>query len=251
MTERDASSDEMPGFTLPGRLRRERDDYVLDMILDGRSLPPDAPRDLQDLAQLLACLADPAEPGSLAGEADARSAFARAVPPVSISPAPGKGVPTDSMPTDGVPADGLATDGVPAAVAARVAAPRRSGPRRVRLAGVLAAVATVLASATAAAYADVLPGPVQEFAHRTIGAPPAPAAPAPPVPTPPGRAHSGGHQADAGEHHGQAGSRAPHGTARHSGRGHSDHPARPGHSGKPGHGGKPGHPPHPAHPVHS
>ncbi len=227
MSERDASSDEMPGFTLPGRPRRERDDLVLDGILDGRSLPPDSPRDLQDLAQLLACVAGPAEPGPLAGEAAARSAFRRAVPPASISPALRQAPLLQPAPRQAV---------------RRL----RTGPRRARLAAVLAAVAAVLASATVAAYADVLPAPVQDLAHRTIGAPAAPAAH-----NPAGPGHPAGHQAGTGKHHDHAGNRSADGPARHGGPGgpgHSGHPARPGHRAKPEHRGKPAHPAHPAHP---
>jgi hypothetical protein len=43
---------------------------------------------------------------------------------------------------------------------------------RARLAAIFA-TAAVAVGGTAAAYADVLPGPVQEFAHRLIDAPPA------------------------------------------------------------------------------
>lgn len=210
MSGRDASSDEMPGFSFSGLLGRERDDLALDMILDGRSLPPDASRDMHDLAQMLACLAEPAGPGSLAGEAVARSAFTRAVTPAGISSVP-------------PPADAVRTaprrDGQPAGH-------RRSAPRRARLAGVLAAVATVLATATAAAYADMLPGPVQDLAHTVIGAPAA---------TPAHPNHPGGHQTSSGHH-----------------RAHPAHPAHPASrsSGKATGHAKPGHPSHPAKPAH-
>ena len=76
----------MPGFPFPGRPGPEADD-LLGMILDGRSLPPDAPEDLHALAVTLADLAGPAGPGELAGEAAVRSALARRASPVGVSPA--------------------------------------------------------------------------------------------------------------------------------------------------------------------
>jgi hypothetical protein len=52
---------------------------------------------------------------------------------------------------------------------ARRPPPRRRAARPARLAGGLLVVLAGLGSA--AAYADVLPGPVQAFAHQVIGAP--------------------------------------------------------------------------------
>lgn len=110
------------------------------MILDGRSLPPDAPRDAHALAERLTDLAGPAEPGVLPGEAAARSVFARTAPPTGVSRRPDRRRP-------------------------RLPAPRAA------LAAALVAVTAGLGSA--AAYAGALPGPIQDFAHHVIGAPPA------------------------------------------------------------------------------
>ena len=109
----------------------------------GQRLPPDAPRQIRVLAHRLTDLARPAGPGELPGEAAAMSAFRQAASPGS----------TKSL-----------------------APARRRRPRlmagRARLAAIFATAAVVVGG-TAAAYADVLPGPVQEFAHRLIDAPPA------------------------------------------------------------------------------
>src|SRR5215472_4601738 len=73
----DASSGEMPGFSYPSRPRRELGEPLLDALLEGRSLPPDAPVELCAVAEMLADLAGPAEPSELAGEAAARLGLAR------------------------------------------------------------------------------------------------------------------------------------------------------------------------------
>ena len=140
----DASSGEMPGFPFPGRPGRDHDEPVLDTILDGKSPPPDSPQEMHALAEVLASLAGPAEPGDLAGEAAALTAFTRSVSPARISAA--------------------------ARRPARRRSPWSQRPRRPRLAVGLAVLATLLGG-TAAAYADVLPAPVQEIAHETFGAP--------------------------------------------------------------------------------
>jgi hypothetical protein len=134
---------EMPGFP-PGRPGGERDEPLLDMIFDRRPIPPGAPPEMHDLVQMLAAAAGPAEPGDLAGEATALAAFARLVSPASVSPA-----------------------------AMRPARRWLSGrPARARLPMAAALVTTVagLASITAA-YVGVLPGPIQQVAHVTVGAP--------------------------------------------------------------------------------
>jgi hypothetical protein len=65
-----------------------------------------------------------------------------------------------------------------------------------KLAAAAATAAVTFAGATAAAYAGVLPAPVQNFAHDTIGTPPAhPAAPQPHPATPTGPRAAGGHAA--------------------------------------------------------
>jgi hypothetical protein len=133
----------MPRFPLPSRPGSELGEPLLDALLDGQTLPPDAPEQARTVAEMLADLAGPAEPGELAGEAAARSAFARCPSPAGVSPP------------------------------ARRSGRRRSWPSRSpRLAAALIAAAVGLGG-TAAAYAGVLPGPVQDFAHHLIGAPPA------------------------------------------------------------------------------
>jgi hypothetical protein len=97
------------------------------------------------VAEMLADLAGPAEPGELAGEAAARLGLARAASPAGISP-----------------------------VAHRSARRRRSWifvPGGARLGAALIAAAAGLGG-VAAAYAGALPGPVQNIAHHMIGAPP-------------------------------------------------------------------------------
>jgi hypothetical protein len=144
MTGPDASYGEMHGFPFPGRPGHDRDEPALDDILDGRSVPPDSPQELHPLAEMLASLAGPAEPGDLAGEAATLTAFTRTVSPARISPA-----------------------------ARRPARQRSAGPPRPRRPGLAAslALAAALLGGTAAAYADVLPAPAQEVAHVTFGAP--------------------------------------------------------------------------------
>jgi hypothetical protein len=145
MRDRDASSGEMPGFPPLSRPGRELGEPLLDAILEGRSLPPDAPEELCVVAEMLADLAGPAEPGELAGEAAARLGLARAASPAGISP-----------------------------VAHRSARRRRSWisvPGGARLGAALIAAAVGLGGA-AAAYAGALPGPIQDIAHHVFGAPP-------------------------------------------------------------------------------
>src|SRR5215831_8645686 len=203
----------MPGFFHPGRPSRELGEPLLDALLEGRSLPPDAPVELCVVAEMLADLAGPAEPGELAGEAAARLGLTRLAHPASISPA-----------------------------AHRSARRRRSWtsvPGAVRLGGALIAAAVGLGGA-AAAYADALPGPFQDLAHHLIGAPPAHRA-SPPSPRPgtsPGARrgpHSGRHRAKGhskAKSHGKAkghskaskptAATTPPGQARHH-----DHPPQP------------------------
>jgi hypothetical protein len=213
----DASSGEMPGFCHPSRPRRELGEPLLDALLEGRSLPPDAPVELRVVAEMLADLAGPAEPGELAGEAAARLGLARAPSPAGISPA-----------------------------AHRSARRRRSWisvPGTVRLGGALIAAAVGLGGA-AAAYAGALPSPLQNLAHHLIDAPPAHRA-RPPRPRPgvpgreaqrrprPGQASGHGKHAH-GKAKGHGKARTPPGRAKH----HAAHPAHP------------AHPEHPAFPAH-
>ena len=140
MTGPDASSDEMPGFPLPGRLGRERDEPALDMILDGLSPPADAPLQLRGLSQLLAHLAAPAGPGELTAEAEVLSGFRRCVAAAGASRVVRRPVRRRST---------------------RRLAPDRTGP----------VVAAAGLGGTAGAYAGVMPGPVQDFAHHAIARP--------------------------------------------------------------------------------
>jgi hypothetical protein len=134
---------EMPGF-FPGRPGGERHEPLLDMIFDRRPLPPGAPPEMHDLARLLTAVAGPGEPEELAGEATALAAFARLASPVGISPA--------------------------ASRPARRWLSGRPARARLPLAAALVATAAGLGSISAA-YAGVLPDPIQHFAHDTFGAP--------------------------------------------------------------------------------
>jgi hypothetical protein len=146
MTGPDAMHSEMPGF-FPGRPGGERDEPLLDMIFDRRPLPPGAPPEMHDLARLLTAVAGPAEPGELAGEATVLAAFARHAFPADISPA--------------------------ASRPARRWLSGRPARARLPLAAALVTAAAGLGGITAA-YAGVLPGPIQHFAHDSFGAPPPP-----------------------------------------------------------------------------
>ena len=154
MSAPDASPHEMPGFPTPSRPGGEHDEPLLDMIFDGRAIPPDAPQEMHDLERMLAALAGPAEPGELAGEAAARAAFVRLASPASISPAA-------SWPAARQAARRPVSHREPR---------RRPARRRAGRAAALCAAAAVLVS-TAAAYAGVLPEPIQQMAHVTVGAP--------------------------------------------------------------------------------
>lgn len=146
------------------------------MILERRSIPPGAPPEIHGLARMLAAVAGPAEPGDLAGQAAAQAAFARLMSPPGGSHA--------------------------ALRSARRSLPERPARGRLPLAVALAAAAAGLGSA-AAAYADVLPSPIQHFAHVAFGAPAPPRdftlhAPAGTTPT---HRHPGpGASASAGSH---------------------------------------------------
>jgi hypothetical protein len=146
MSGRGASSGEMPGSHPPDRPGRELSEPHLDALLDGHFVPPDTPEELRVVAAMLAELADPAEPGELAGEAPARMAFARRAAPAGASP--GNRRRPSWLPT----------------LAAGFAA-------------VLVAATVGLGSVAAAGYAGMLPRPMQALAHHAIGAPPARAAP--------------------------------------------------------------------------
>ena len=139
-----AMHDEMPGY-FPGRPGGgEHDEPLLDMILDRRPLPPGAPPEMHVLARTLAAAAGSADPRDLAGEAAALAAFRRSASPAGVSHA--------------------------AQRPARRWLPRRSGRGRLPIAAALVGAAAGLGSITAA-YVGVLPGPIQQMAHVTVGAP--------------------------------------------------------------------------------
>ena len=172
MSGPDAMHGEMPGF-FPGRPGGEHDEPLLDMLLERRPIPPGAPPEVHDLARMLVAAAGPAEPGELAGEAAAMAAFARRASPAGISPA-----------------------------VSRSARRRLSGwsaRGRVPLAAAVTAVTAGLGS-TAAAYAGVLPNPIQQFAHETILAPAPPGASHPSMASAASPQPSAGRQAGAAEH---------------------------------------------------
>jgi hypothetical protein len=143
MSGPDAMHDEMPGI-FPGRPGGEHGEPLLDMLLERRPIPPGAPPELHDLARMLAAAAGPAEPGDLAGEAAVLAAFTRRV----TRPGPSHAAPRS----------------------ARRWLSGRPPRGRLPLAAALVVAAAGLGS-TAAAYAGVLPGPIQHLAHAAMGAP--------------------------------------------------------------------------------
>ena len=179
-------------------------DAAYEALLAGSLLPADADEGLRPLAEAVAALTVAPSPREAAGEPDARAVYRAGF--------------------------------------VRPSRPARAGRWRRRvlasvLSAKLAAAAVVAAGGlTAAAYADVLPAPVQNFAHHTVGAPAPhaaatpgrPATPAGPAPSGPGASQGGG---------------TPSAAPSHTPAGRS--------SGKPaGHPSHPGHPTHPAHPSH-
>jgi hypothetical protein len=140
----DAMHDEMPGF-FPGRPGGEHDEPLLDMILERRPIPPGAPPEFHGLARVLAAVTGPAEPGDLAGQDAAHAAFTRLASRPGTSHA--------------------------ALRSARRSLSERPARGRLPQAAALAVAAAGLGS-IAAAFAGVLPSPIQHFAHETIGAPP-------------------------------------------------------------------------------
>jgi hypothetical protein len=193
----------MTGFPFPSGPGGELGEPLLGALLDGRWLPTGAPEQARAVAEVLAVLAGPAEPGELAGEAAARSAFARR--------------------------------------AACRTGRRRHGARRpwpargARLAAALIAAAAGLGG-TVAGYAGVLPGPVQDFAHHLIGAPPAHRAGQHQPPARPGQGQPGAGKAGRPGAHSTPGPAAP--GAPGDGRGHWK-PLPPGHARWRGHATSP------------
>ena len=217
MTGSDASSSEMPKVPFPGRAGRDQDELLLDMILDRRLLPPEAPPAMHALADNLVGLAALPAGGELPGEAAAVAAFLRS------------GSPTSTLTLVG---------GLPARTRGR-----RLIAGRARLSAAIA-VAAVALSGTAAAYAGVLPASVQDFAHRIIDAPVAHHA---------ATRHHDAVKQRAG-HHGASPSGAgsvhpakPGQEKAHKGRDHRRHQGKGAKEPKP----KPTHPVAKAHPSHS
>jgi hypothetical protein len=143
VTGRDAPGSNMPSFPWPARRDGSAvEDTALTALLEGGELPDDAAARLQPVADMLAALRAEAASDELTGLAAAQAEFRRRIAPP-----------------------------------ARPHQPRRR--RRVRLASLLGAkaatagvvVAIGLGGAGAAAYAGALPVALQQFAHRTIGAP--------------------------------------------------------------------------------
>ena len=125
-------------------------------------------------------------------------------------------------------------------------------PRRTRLLASLLSVKLAAAAAvaagglTAAAYADVLPAPVQSFAHRTLRAP----APHPERGPGPGRPAARSGQAPASRAAQGQPSGHPSAASSPTPAGAGGTPAsHPGHAPHPRHPSHPSHPPHPSHPA--
>jgi hypothetical protein len=202
----DAAPDEMSRFRRAGQLSGEPDEPVLDLILDGASPCPAAPPELAGLPELLADLSAPAEPGELALEAAVLARF------------------RSRARTAGAP-------GVPRAPVPRKA-PWRGAPRSPKLAAGLVVAAIGLGGA-AAAYAGVLPAPLQDFAHRTLEAPAARPAPGHhPGVVPAQRPGAGSATPPAGQHARR--SAAPGATAGDRTRGTAAHATTPAHPATPG-----------------
>ena len=143
MNDEGVPNDDMPNFLRPAaRDGLPFSDAALAALLAGAE-PPEPMPGLQPVADVLAALRSGPTGDELVGEASVLAEFRRG-----------------------------------AGVVARTPAPHR--PRRVTsLVGARAAVAAAVAALSlgglaTAAYAGMLPAPVQRFAHDTIGAPPAP-----------------------------------------------------------------------------
>ena len=121
------------------------DTSLLDALLNRQPLPADAPPQAWAVAEMLASLAGPADPSELAREAAARSAFARSALQAAMSP----------------PIQRRSRRPRPSLLPARISAKLTAG---------LVAAAIGVGGA-AAAYADALPDPLQNFAHYLLHAP--------------------------------------------------------------------------------
>jgi hypothetical protein len=137
------SGNDMPG--LPWTARPDVspvEDTSVEALLAGSGLPAGADPELRPVADLLAALSARPAGDELTGLAAARAEFRRhAVLPVQVRESPRRR---------------------PGGLASRLG---------VKVGAAAALVVVALGGAAAAAYADVLPGSWQQFAHHTIGAP--------------------------------------------------------------------------------
>ena len=157
----------MPNFPWPGRQDASAiEDATLEAMLSGPDVPEDLAAGLQPASDVLAALRARPSGDELAGEVFAMAEFRNRV-----------GVPDPVRRTRPRRRPALLTSLVSAKVA--VAA---------------AAIAITLGGVATAAFADVLPAPVQRLAHAAIDAPPA---------------HSASHPSGSGAHAGRTGGRRP------------------------------------------
>lgn len=187
-------------------------DAAFEALLAGNLPPAEAPAELRSLAEAIAALSLAPAGRELAGEPTARAAYRGRF---------GR-----------------------AARCARTHRPRSRVVGFILRAKLAVAVAVAAGTLTSAAYAGVLPAPVQRLAHRTLGAPSphlappgqsqTPARPAPATPPPGQRAsHPKGKPSTSSDP-----TAAGHATGKPST--HPSHPVHPSH---------PGHPAHPTHPA--
>jgi hypothetical protein len=215
-----ASSSEMPEFPFPRRPGGELDEPLLDALLNGQPLPPDAPEQVRVVADMLVSLAGPPSLGELAGEAAARSAFTRAASRAVVR---------------------RSARWRPSWLPARVSAGLAAG---------LAAAVVGLGGA-AAAYAGELPGPIQDLAHHMLHA--LPARPASHPKPQPGKQkpHARSRPAEPGNANGQGNANGPANGKDHAnvkghanGKGHANvkgHANGKGHANVKGHANGKGH----------
>jgi hypothetical protein len=167
--------DDMPNFLKPGR----RDvvplsDAAVEALLTGTEPPAEAAPALQPVADVLnAMRAGPAS-DELTGEAMALAEFRR-IAAASHAAASTAGVTAVGASADGVSAVGAPAGGAPAGGwrarrRRRAVAGSRFGARAA-ITG--AAAALCLGGLATAAFAGVLPAPMQRLAHEVLGAPPA------------------------------------------------------------------------------
>ena len=160
MNDDDVPNDDMPNFLRP--VPREGlpfNEAALAALLAGTE-PPEPTPGLRHVAEVLAALTSSPASDELAGEASVLAEFRRGVGKSALSPGPWR--------------------------------PHRFTPRLGARAAVAAAVAALgLGGLASAAYAGMLPAPVQRLAHETIGAPDVPSGS-------PSRAHQNGSRTSAG-----------------------------------------------------